>query len=242
MTQFYVPQLQPGTKSVVITSFEFRHIIKSYRAKEGDIIQLFNGNGWIFEARVDKIFKDKVEVTILKETFFDKKNFEIILCQSLIKLDKFELVIEKATEIGVDEIIPVLTTRTLVQVEKFTKKYERFKKICIESAKQSHRCYLPKITEPKKLYELFTDRNSVLNIVCWKDARLKLINFKDLIKKYNKIKIFIGPEGDFTNEEIEFFNNQENTIFVTLTDTILRSETAAVVSSALVMEYKSETE
>ncbi|MCS7151960.1 MAG: 16S rRNA (uracil(1498)-N(3))-methyltransferase [Endomicrobia bacterium] len=239
MTQFYVPHLPPGTKSFVISSDEYHHIVKSFRAKESDIIRVFNGKGWVFEIKIVKIYKDKLEAEVVSENFVEKPSFEIVLCQSLIKIDKFELILEKVTEIGIGKIVPIITSRINVSVEKFFKKYERFRNILIESTKQSHRVYIPEIEPVKKIKEVFEKNNAnILNIVCWKNAEKKISDFSQQIEKSNEIKIFIGPEGDFSEDEISFLSQQKDTVFVTLGKTILRSETAAIVSSALVFEYK----
>lgn len=239
MTQFYVPEISSYDNQFFIFSKEFLHIIKSHRAKVGDLIRLFDGNGWIFEAKIINIYKDKVKVEILDKKFISKKDYNIILCQGLIKIDRFELVIEKSTEIGVDEIIPLYLQNCVVKKETFFKKYERFRTIILEASKQCNRAYIPYLHNLTELYEVFYDDKS-LSIVCYKSSPYK-INDEDIIKqiKLSKtIKIFIGPEGDFSDKEIEFLKRQKNVYFVRLGENILRSETASFISLGFVAQYK----
>ena len=235
MTQFYVPYLKSDSNQVIISSSEFHHIVKSHRAKIGDVIKLFNGKGLVCLAKIKKISKDNLEAEILEKNFYPKKEYEIVLCQGLIKLDKFEMIIEKTTELGVDKIIPVYLARSSVKPDSFLKKYERFKTIAIESSKQSDRIYIPEIFEVKKLEDLFREQNiEFLNIVFYKDSQRNLLELKDFIKNSKKIRLFIGPEGDFSEEEIEFFKKQKNSYFASLSNNILRSETAAILSVGIV--------
>ncbi|MCS7227671.1 MAG: RsmE family RNA methyltransferase, partial [Endomicrobia bacterium] len=207
------------------------------RHKKGDIVQLFNGKGLVAKAKIKHIFKNTLEVEIIEKNFFKKSLTEIILCQGVIKIDKFELLIEKTVELGVDVIIPVLLEHSIVQKERFEKKYDRFKQIIIEAAKQSHRVYLPQIEPVKNLEVLFQEKSHMLNIVLYKNGDI-LKNIIDKIKEFQKIRIFVGPEGDFTEKEINFLKNQKDLYFITLGDSIFRSETAGIFGTGVISQIK----
>lgn len=239
MTQFYIPQLKDLKKEVVINSInEIRHIKKSFRAKVGDLLQLFDGKGCVVKAKIKKIADHSIFLDIVEKNFFHKKDFELIICQGLIKIDRFELFLEKSTEIGVDKIFPLELENSVVKKEKFVKKYERFKKIVLESAKQSNRIFLPEINDVVYLEEVFLDYNDGFNIILYKNSIKKLKDIEDKITSCNKIKIFVGPEGDFSKKEIEFLQRQNNTYFVNISENILRAETAAIVACGIILQFK----
>ncbi len=238
MTQFYIPDIDKNSEEVIISSEETLHIIKSYRVKTGERIKLFNGVGDVFYGIVKKIADNVLTVKIL-----EKKENKIVLCQSIIKIKNFELVIRKTTELGIDTIVPLLTSRCEVDKDNFVKKYDRFYKIIIEASKQSERPYLTELTYPCNIEECFKHKNNtkVYNIIAYKNSsQTNLLKILQQIKYSNtkfNIRLFIGPEGDFTNSEINFFLNQKDTFFVNLADTILCSETAGILLSGLVVYY-----
>lgn len=239
MTQFYLPQLSLDTCETEITGSEFRHIVKSLRFKEGDVIRLFNGKGLVAQAQINRIFKDKVEVKILQKEFLSQAKQKLVLCQGVIKLDKFELVLEKTTELGVDIIIPLLLERSVVEKEKLEKKYNRFQQIIIEAAKQSHKVYIPEIKLPAKLEELQDDEeDNTVNIVLYKNAKDNFSKIVGKIKKSEIVKIYVGPEGDFTEKELNFLSKKKNVYFITLGDRILRSETASILVTGMVDQIR----
>lgn len=238
MTQFYVPELKCEDEKVTIVSSEFVHIAGSHRAKIDDVIQLFNGNGLVVKAKIKKIYKDKLEAEIIEKSFVQKKDYKLVLCQGIIKIDRFELIIEKTTELGVDIITPLVLKHCVVNSQKFINKYERFRNIIIEAAKQSNNPYLPTLQYPTNLQEVFANNEVSLNIVCYKFAHLKMVDIIDKIKENKKIKVFIGPEGDFHQDEIKFLEQQKNVVFVNLGKNVLRAETAAVVVCSFVSQVK----
>jgi 16S rRNA (uracil1498-N3)-methyltransferase len=237
MFQFYVPELSADQQQVLITEEEFHHLKNVRRVKIGEVVQLFNGKGLVFKVKIKKFYKDKVETEVLEKYNVPKKTYELVLCQGIIKIDKFEQIVEKVTEIGIDKIIPLKLDYCVVNYDVFLKKYHRFEKIIIESAKQANIVYLPKLVIPQKLDEVFNDKENWLTIVCYKNSKFTLDNFYTEIKKQNKIRVVIGSEGDFSNKEIKFLE-QKDVKFVSLGDNILRSETAAVVAVSFITQLK----
>jgi 16S rRNA (uracil1498-N3)-methyltransferase len=237
MFQFYVPELNPEQQQVFITKEEFHHLKNVRRVKIGEVVQVFNGKGLVFKVKVKKFYKDKVETEVLEKKFVPEKHYELVLCIGIIKIDKFEQIVRQVTELGVDRIIPLELEHCVVNKGQLINKYERLNKIIIESAKQANIAYLPNLELPKKLEEIFSGQEKWLVIVCYKNSNFVLDNIYNEIKQQNKIKIVVGPEGDFSEKEIKFLK-QLNVRFVSLGENILRSETAAVVAVSFVTQLK----
>jgi 16S rRNA (uracil1498-N3)-methyltransferase len=237
MFQFYVPELNSEQQQVFITKEEFHHLKNVRRVKIGEVVQVFNGKGLVFKVKVKKFYKDKVETEVLEKKFVSEKHYELVLCIGIIKIDKFEQIVRQVTELGVDRIIPLELEHCVVNKGQLINKYERLNKIIIESAKQANIAYLPNLELPKKLEEIFSEQEKWLVIVCYKNSNLVLDNIYNEIKQQNKIKIVVGPEGDFSEKEIKFLK-QQNVRFVSLGENILRSETAGVVAVSFVTQLK----
>lgn len=239
MTQFYVPDITEYQEIATITEqSEIRHILKSHRKKLKDIIKIFNGKGWIFKAEIEETFKNKIVCKIIEKKYITPKSYKIILVQAAIKLDKFELVLQKATELGVDEIVPVILERSEYNIQTYMNKYDRFKNIIIEAAKQSERVYIPILHFPVDGIKKIFDINNCLTIVGYKNVSTTIADSINEIKKANVTQILIGPEGDFSTKELEFLKSQKNTIFLRLNENILRSETAAILLVGLITQIK----
>ena len=211
-----------------ISNREIFHQLKNVlRKRVGDRLILFDGTGIEAEAQIKEFLKDKVKVEILKIERPDRepKIFISLFC-SVLKKSNFELVVQKATEVGVKEIVPILCKNTV----KTRLNIERLRKIAKEAAEQSKRVTLPKIEEIlsfKKAIE--KARNFDLKILF--DASGKNFSLKEEVQK---IAIFVGPEGGWHGSEIEFAK-KENFEILNLGKLNLRSETAAIAASFLVV-------
>jgi 16S rRNA (uracil1498-N3)-methyltransferase len=212
-----------------ISEKEIFHQLKDVlRKRAGDRIILFNGTGIEAEAKIKKFLKDKVEVEILKieKPEREPKIFVSLFC-SVLKKSNFELVVQKATEIGVGEIVPILCKNTV----KTGLNLKRLEKISKEATEQSKRVTLPRIEKILGFKEAIEKaRNFDLKILF--DISGK--NFSPLKRKIDKVAIFIGPEGGWDKSEIELVK-KENFEILNLGKLNLRSETAAIVSSFLVI-------
>lgn len=237
MTQFYIPYLKEDNNYVIVNGSEFHHIVKTYRAKLNDVIKIFNGKGLVCDAEVSLIKKDEVHLKILKKSIFTQED-KFFVCLGIIKIDRFELALEKLTEIGVTDIVPLITERINVGLDNFTKRYDRFNKIIIEASKQSNRSVLPSLNLPKDLKEVFIEKKEYLDIVFDQNFTNNIFDIKKEIKESKKIRIFIGPEGGFSKEEIEFLKKQNNIFFIKVSNNTLRSETAAIICSSIVFQIK----
>jgi len=240
MTQFYFPD-SISSDEIQIFGDEYLHLVKSYRVKLKEKVRLFDGKGNIYFSEVKDIKNDKVILKILtKEKYEKKKNF-ITIFQSIIKQPKFELVLEKITELGIEKIVPMITERTEVDIKKFISKYDRYKKIILETSKQANRIFLTELELPKKLTDIVKDKDlvnsGIENIVAYKgkSSRLVLEEVFNINKNFPR-NIFIGPVGDFSDKEIELFKTIPNIHFIDLGSNILKSETASILAAGIFVQ------
>ena len=195
------------------------YLLKVMRINLGESFSLFNQNGeW--EAKVKNIIKGIIEFTIIKKIRSARNEKEIWLAFAPIKLNYLNVMIQKATEIGVTRFIPILTERTIVR--KLNDK--RINKIIIEAAEQSNRLKVPSLDKLIKL-DIFLKSNQYTNIIF---GDLNTNNKKIDLKNKDPLCILIGPEGDFSIKERENILKLKNIIPLKINDNILRSETAAI--------------
>ena len=195
------------------------YLSKVMRINIGKSFSLFNQSGeW--EAKVENIDKGIVEFLVIKKLRSANREKEIWLAFAPIKLNYLNLMIQKATEIGVTRFIPLLTERTIVR--KLNEK--RINKIIIEASEQSNRLKVPSLDKLTKL-DTFLKSNQNANIIF---GDLNSNNKKIDIKNKNPLCVLIGPEGDFSLKEREGILKLKNIIPLKINDNILRSETAAI--------------
>ncbi len=195
------------------------YLSKVMRTNIGKSFSLFNKSGeW--EAKVENIDKGIVEFLVIKKLRSANREKEIWLAFAPIKLNYLNLMIQKATEIGVTRFIPLLTERTIVR--KLNEK--RINKIIIEASEQSNRLKVPSLDKLTKL-DAFLKLNQNTNIIF---GDINSENKKMDLKNKNPLCVLIGPEGDFSLKERERILKLKNIIPLKINDNILRSETAAI--------------
>lgn len=221
-----MPELKEGQYE--LSSEEARHAIKVLRAKSGDKFLLTDGQG--NSATAEVINTDKRNCTLLVGELqfhaLDKPRLKMMVCPTK-NTDRFEWFLEKSVEIGVSEIIPVWSNRSERKVEKF----ERWNKVLISALKQSQQMYLPKLHNAVKLEEAVSkqaNKGDLLVAHCMPELASKN-HLLHTLKKGEDAFIAIGPEGDFTEEEVRFMLDQ-GAKEISLGDSRLRTETAAVVA------------
>jgi len=231
MQLFYNPDITNETKEFSFNKEESRHIVKVLRKTVGDILQITNGNGWLFTAEI--IINDikNCVATITSKTLQPKHNYKLHLAVAPTKMnDRYEWFLEKATEIGIDSITPIICENS----ERRFVKQERFQKIIQSAMKQSLNCYLPKLNDAIKFQDFIKQdfKDDLYIAHCEIHPELGSGTRKSLksqLKPQQDISILIGPEGDFSVKEIEIAL-QHQFIAVTLGTTRLRTETAAIVA------------
>jgi len=217
--RLFFPESLSTNLNLKLDKSQSHYLTKVMRMNIGKNFSLFNQNGeW--EARITKITKGIVEFLILKKIRSNNNEKEIWLAFAPIKLNYLNLMMQKATELGVSKFIPILTERTIVR--KINEK--RLNKIIVEASEQSNRLKVPKLEEIVKL-DNFLKFNQKTNIIF---GDLNTNNNKLTIKNTEPLCILIGPEGDFTTKEREKILRFKNIIPLKINENILRAETAAI--------------
>jgi len=217
--RLFFPESLSTNLTLKLDKSQSHYLIKVMRMNIDKNFSLFNQNGeW--EARIIKITKGIVEFLITKKIRSNNNEKEIWLAFAPIKLNYLNLMIQKATELGVSKFVPILTERTIVR--KINEK--RLNKIIVEASEQSNRLKVPKLEEIVKL-DNFLKFNQKTNIIF---GDLNTNNNKFNIKNTEPLCILIGPEGDFTTKEREKILKLKNIIPLKINENILRAETAAI--------------
>lgn len=226
---YFFEENLPDSDRFVLSEESSRHIAQVLRMKEGEKILITNGKGYTLTVKIISADKKKTEVKIISKEFSPPKTPKITIAISLIKnTSRFEWFIEKASEIGISEIIPLLCKRT----EKTHFRSERIKSILISAMLQSRQAWIPELSEPIKINDLIKNKDYQQKFIahCLEDDKRELKSVS--IDKSTPGIILIGPEGDFTEEEIKEAI-QQNYIPVTLGETRLRTETAGIVAAVI---------
>ncbi|GGK28063.1 ribosomal RNA small subunit methyltransferase E [Yeosuana aromativorans] len=225
MQLFYNPNITETTTQFFFDKEESRHIAKVLRKTVGDILHITNGNGWLFTAEIVISDIKNCMATVVSKEFKRKHNYTLHLAVAPTKMnDRYEWFLEKATEIGIDSITPIICDHS----ERKVLKLDRFEKILQSAMKQSLNCYLPKLNEAITFKEYIEkSHNGQLFIAHCEETDKK--SLKQQLQPNQTVTILIGPEGDFSVKEIETAL-ANHFIPVTLGNTRLRTETAAIVA------------
>ncbi len=204
---------------------EFKHA-KVKRVKIGQVIEINDLKGNVFTGIVEKIGKNFIKGKILEKLPIKEENFFLQLFLGVPnRPSKVDDLIEPISQLGVSQLIPVITERTAVKEKEVLKKIDRWKKIALNSIKQCKRLYPVEILNPIKLEDIQTDAEKRI-VFFEKEKQFSLK--KEKIKKAKSVAIFIGGEGGITDNEIEFLS-KKGFIPASLGDYILKMETAVIV-------------
>lgn len=227
----------------LITGEDAVHITKSLRMSVGEIITLCDSNKTEHLCKIERINSDGVLVRTVSEKECDNEpNVEITLFSALTKGDKMETVIQKSVEIGVHNIVPVLTDRCVSRPDSKSaeKKIQRYQKIASQAAMQSRRAIIPQVsslTELKKLPEILKDFDKAILFYEGGGETLKSI----ITENDKKIAVFTGPEGGFEEREVKLLTDR-GAVCATLGKRILRAETAPLVALSAIMFHTGNLE
>jgi len=225
MQLFYNPTITEDTEGFIFDKEESKHIVKVMRKKQGDILFVTNGLGFLFKTEIIIAMDTKCSVKIVSSEKSEPLKYHLHLAVAPTKMnDRYEWFLEKATEMGISEITPVICDHS----ERKFIKTDRFDKIIQSAMKQSLQYYLPKLNDPISFKDFMKIKNDGLNLIahCEETEKRPL---KDVLKPKENITMLIGPEGDFSDKEIKMAL-ENNYIPVSLGNTRLRTETAAVVA------------
>jgi len=222
---FHIDEKNIRYRKFQLDEYESYHFLKVLRKIIGTEIWLTNGIGTVFKSIVEKIDSQLVSGRIIEAyPNYCENYYNLNLGIGILKRDKIEIVVEKATECGVNKIYPIIMDRSI----KRDVNIERLNKIAFTSVKQCGRSVMPKISDPIKLEE-FLNRDSSANLVFHESGDTINKNVQLNIKNYKELNLLVGPEGDFSENEMKMLK-EANAIFLNLGNRRLRSETAVVTA------------
>jgi 16S rRNA (uracil1498-N3)-methyltransferase len=238
MHRFYSADADFNQKKLIITDpDEVHHMKDVLRLKKGAVIQIFNGKNEEADVLVDVFTANGLKVNVQSVRQALKAKGRIILACAPPKKDKFEWIIEKCTELGVDDIIPLKTKRSEVifTTERMVGKLARFEKIVMNAAKQSKRMNIPKVHGMTDLADVLKglDPKGIHLFPSLNDHPVHIKEALSQASSDQTITIFIGPEGDFTPDEVRMAK-EAGCMPVSLGNTVLKVETAAVATVSFV--------
>ena len=224
MQLFFNPTIDESTESFSFDKEESKHIVKVLRKKDTDILFVTNGLGFLFKTEITLASENKCTVKILSIEKSEYSKFKLHLAVAPTKMnERYEWFLEKATEIGIHEITPIICDRS----ERKVINKERFEKIILTAMKQSNCLFLPKLNEAKSFKEFIKQPNKGMQLIAHCEEIDKK-SLKSVLQPNENVTLLIGPEGDFSEKEIAMAL-ENNFIPVSLGNTRLRTETAAIV-------------
>ena len=204
------------------------YAINVMRLKRGSNLNFFNKDGeWLSE--IVFLDRDRVEVKFLSKLKEPSKNSNIELAICLVKKSPMDIILQKATELGVTKITPIVSERTEVKELNF----ERAKKIVIEATEQSNQLIPPEISQVKKLKDFLNNLDGSTKLL-FADVNSKDNLKKEVLSEAKFLSVLVGPEGDFSPSEIELIHGNPNVVPFTISRNILRSDTAVISAISLV--------
>ena len=235
MRQYFVSGSLETGKPHELTLQQSHHICDVLRMKNGDQIRVVDDDSRVFSTLL-RIEEGKAFIVPEKQIETEQNENEVILCAAMIKKEKWELIIQKACELGATTIVPLITERTIIKLDQkeTARKLDRYNKIALEACQQSNRNRIVKVMEPIRLKDIGKYERST-NFVCYEKERNTLISDLDLKQS---CCFAIGPEGGFTPAEIDFLISRGFSS-VSLGNDILRAETACFYGLSVIKAIRS---
>ena len=249
MDRFFVEpeHLNLDDKTLYIDGEDVKHISKVLRYGQGDEIEVCDSNGHEYICRIESVDKTRIDLSIVDEVDINRESrIRVSLYQGVPKSTKMDIILQKLTEAGVDEIVLVNTKRSVVNIkgDKADKKFDRWERIIYEAAKQSKRGLIPKLMGILSFKEALEDMGkNDINICPYEVEKslgikeaLQTGQVKKILENKDEVRvgIFIGPEGGFAEEENEMVK-AAGIASVTMGPRIFRTETASIVATAITL-------
>jgi 16S rRNA (uracil1498-N3)-methyltransferase len=220
--RFYVPAGLRVGETTDLTGDEFHHAVRVHRSRVGEEVELFDGRGSAFLGRIDAIGRDSATVAVLGSVPARDSKLSVDLGLALIQPERFELVLQKGTELGVRRFLPLITDRAEIKPERLTGKLDRLRKIILEATKQSGRATLPILEEPVPFHKAL--QSPGVHIMFDTDEEPT-----ETPSRAEHLLLLIGPEGGWSEEELARAR-QAGAAFQRLGPRRLRAETAAIAA------------
>jgi 16S rRNA (uracil1498-N3)-methyltransferase len=223
--RIFVDALAP---SVTVTGDELHHSVRVVRVRQGEEVEVFDRAGRVAKGVVESLERDRAVIRVGDELPSREAKLDLHLAMAIINLEKFELVLQKATELGVKSIIPLVTERIEMRRERYAGKHERWKKIVFEAVKQSGRSLVPVIEEPQDFAEVVKREGTKILFDADREPSPWPPSLASVI-------VFIGPEGGWSDDELDLAHSHGCAV-ARMGPRRLRAETAAIVACALMAE------
>ena len=238
MTQFLIPPNSREGDIVTLDGSDARHLRDALRARVGEAVRLFDGNGTHYQGKVQSTSKNGVSVLVGLRLPAESPRTPLLFAQSILKGDKMDFVIQKAAELGVSSFLPFVSSRTIVRIDPKKDKTTRWQKIAQEASKQCGRATHMIVDPPVTFKTLLEKTEADVKIIFWEESREPLRRFfqrNPPLPPFLKggILVLIGPEGGFSKDEIDLAVRRRFTA-LSLGSTILKAETAAIAAMSLI--------
>ncbi|MCY4404375.1 MAG: RsmE family RNA methyltransferase [Candidatus Poribacteria bacterium] len=238
MHSFYAPNSEFNEDFTTISNSEHHHLRNVLRLQVGDTIRIIDGEGSVYIAEIRNINAESTNARILNHEYITKTTPSITLFQGMPKHEKMELILQKTTELGVSYIVPIITERSLQKPSE--SRCERWNRIVLSATKQCGRVWQPELSNILNFQECLNTMHSyALRLILWEKEKQKHI--KSVLRetpKVDSIALVVGPEGGFTEKEIDAAIDK-GCIPVRVGTNILRTETAAITGIVItVYEYE----
>ena len=235
--RFFIKKESQESSFVFLKGEEHHHLSRVARIKPGENVYLFDRQGSDYLARVEEVGKNSTRLFVLGKRQKKDMRTHVTLAQALIKAKNLELVLQKATELGMSDFIPVISSRSVVKIgDKTEKKMQRWRRIVLESAKQCGRSVAPQIHNPLDLDIFLQKRDEDKKIFFCGRGEKSLKDLLVSLKPPASVVLLVGPEGDWTDREERDIEGHGFEA-VSLGPLTLRSETAAMASLAMVLHF-----
>ncbi len=244
--QFYCPRIDGQASHVVLEGAEHHHLARVVRVGAGETVWIFDAQGHRYRALVETVEKDRAVLRLVEREPEEEAGVKLVLVQALIPARKLELILEKASEFGISEFIPVETVRSLKSPGdgRSGRKVERWTRIAREATKQSKGASVPRVCDTRALKSLLQEPGRGLRIFLsergGKPLRILLSERGEAAgSRPSPVTVFVGPEGGWTEGEEESFRGA-GCEPVSLGRRVLKAETAAVAAVAIISHFWKE--
>jgi 16S rRNA (uracil1498-N3)-methyltransferase len=234
--RFFISPDQAHGSEITVSGEDLRHIRTVLRKQPGDLLILLDGQGMEYEVKITGMERAEIRTEILRQSKREILHPMITLGQGLAKSDKMDWIVQKATELGVSGIVPLVTERTVVKVKDGGRRVERWQKIAREAAMQSNRPDIPTVLSPVSFGDFIRTQDpspGTLLLLPWEEGTVPL---KDVLRgkgSFQSITVLIGPEGGLSPTEAQTAKDKGFHL-VSLGPNILRTETAAVAALSMI--------
>ncbi len=239
MHRFFVPPESLRDGELILPEAQARQLREVLRLRAGEIIGALDNSGAEYRVELTHVGREAVRGRVLEKSVGSREpRTRLVLYQSLLKADKFEWVLQKCTELGVAEFVPVITTRVVADSVSRTK-HARWERILVEAAEQSGRSKIPVLQPVRQLDDAlqYAHARGGLSLIPWEEERAQ--DLRRALGTEGAVNLFIGPEGGFAVDEIETARTY-GVIPITLGPRILRAETAGLVAASAIFYARGE--